>query len=140
LCFKAIHTGEALERFRKVIEAQGGDSKVVDDLTRLPVPPVLRTVNSPIKGVVKTVQARPIGHATMLLGAGRKRAGEPVDHAVGVLLHKKIGDRVGEGEALCTILARSEGKELQQAEAIINGAFEVGKKAVKVPDLIVERL
>ncbi len=140
LCFKAIHTGEALERFRKVIEAQGGDSKVVDDLTRLPVPPVLRTVNSPTKGVVQTLLARPIGHATMLLGAGRKRAGEPVDHAVGVLLHKKIGDRVGEGEALCSILARSEGRELEQAEAIIAGAFEVGKKAVKLPDLIVERL
>ncbi|CAN5634971.1 pyrimidine-nucleoside phosphorylase [soil metagenome] len=140
MCFRAIGDGSALERFRRVIEAQGGDPKVVDDLTRLPVPAVLRSVNSPCKGVVRRLSARPIGQATMLLGAGRHRVGDTIDPAVGILLHKKLGDRVGEGEALCTILARSEGPQLDRAASIVAGAYEVGKRAVSVPDLIVERL
>lgn len=140
MCFRVIHDGSALERFRRVVEAQGGDPSVIDDLTRLPLPRVLREVPSPRKGFVAAVKARPIGHAAMLLGAGRARAEDHVDHAVGVLLNKKCGDRVQQGEPLCTILANSEDAALAEASKLIAGAFEVGESAVEVPDLIVDRL
>ncbi|WP_152052214.1 thymidine phosphorylase [Tautonia marina] len=140
MCFRVIHDGSALERFRRVVEAQEGDPSVIDDLTRLPLPKVLREVPSPRKGFVTAVHARPIGHAAMLLGAGRARAEDHVDHAVGVLLNKKCGDRVQQGEALCTILANSEDAALEEASKLIAGAFEVGESAVEVPDLIVDRL
>ncbi|RUL89799.1 thymidine phosphorylase [Tautonia sociabilis] len=140
LCFRSISNGLALDRFRRVIEAQGGDPRVVDDLTLLPVPTLLRDVPSPRKGVVTAARARPIGRAAMLLGAGRARAEDGIDHAVGVLLHKKVGDRVAEGEPLCTVLANAEGPALDRALAEIASAFEVGDGPVVVPDLIVDRL
>ncbi|QDV37263.1 thymidine phosphorylase [Tautonia plasticadhaerens] len=140
LCFRSITTGAALDHFRRVVEAQGGDPRAVDDLTRLPVPTVLRDVPSPSAGVVTSCWARPIGHAAMLLGAGRARAEDAIDPAVGILLHKKLGDRVAEGEPLCTVLANAEGPVLDRALAEVAAAFEVGDGPVTVPDLIVERL
>ena len=59
-------------------------------------------------GFVRSLSARPVGHATMLLGAGRTRMDSPVDHAVGVVLHKKVGDAVDRGEPLCTLLVNDD--------------------------------
>ncbi|MEW4567249.1 thymidine phosphorylase [Tautonia sp. JC769] len=139
-CFQVIHDGSALDRFRRVVEAQGGDPKAIDDLTRLPLPRVLRDVPAPRKGFVTAVRARPIGHAAMLLGAGRARAEDSIDHSVGVLLNKKCGDRVHRGEPLCTILANADDAALQEATRMITEAFEVGESAVQVPEVILERL
>jgi pyrimidine-nucleoside phosphorylase/thymidine phosphorylase len=139
-CFRAITSGAALDRFRLVVEAQGGDPRAIDDLTLLPVPDLLRDVPSPRKGFVTACRARPIGHAAMLLGAGRSHAEDAIDPGVGVLLHKKLGDRVAEGEPLCTVLANAEGPALDRAIAEVAAAFEVGDGPVRVPDLIVERL
>jgi pyrimidine-nucleoside phosphorylase/thymidine phosphorylase len=139
-CFRAINSGAALDHFRRVVEAQGGDPRAIDDLTLLPVPKLLRDIPSPRKGFVSSCRARPIGHAAMLLGAGRSHAEDQIDPSVGVLLHKKLGDRVNEGEPLCTVLANSEGPALDGAIAEISAAFEVGDDPVTVPDLIVDRL
>ena len=68
--------------------------------------------------------ARPVGHATMLLGAGRPRMDSPVDHAVGVILHKKVGDAVQIGEPLCTLLVNDESR-LEEAAALILGAYTI---------------
>ncbi|WP_169981252.1 thymidine phosphorylase [Tautonia rosea] len=140
MCFRVIHDGSALERFRRVVEAQGGDPKVIDDLTLLPLPKVLREIPSPRKGFVTNVLARPIGHAAMLLGAGRARAEDQIDHGVGIILNKKCGDRVHQGESLCTILSNGDDPALQEVTKLVSGAFEVGESPVEVPDLIVDRL
>lgn len=91
-CYRSIHDGSALERLRRVVQTQGGDPGVLDDLTRLPVPSVLCEVPSPRKGYVTAIRARTIGQAAMRLGAGRARIEDQIDHAVGVLLNKKCGD------------------------------------------------
>ena len=75
----------------------------------------------------------------MLLGAGRARVDSTIDHAVGVMLHKKVGDPVQEGEALCTLLINDE-THLGEASELILGAFAIGDHPIEVPPLIVKRI
>jgi|SRR5579864_162633 len=138
-CRRTIEDGTALERFRRLLSAQGGDPRIVDDSHRLPQPKRRLDLPSPRTGVVLAVAARPIGQATMLLGAGRARVDSPIDHAVGVILHKKVGDRVAGGEALCTVLVNDE-RHLEPALSMILKAYTIGDGPVAVPDLIVERV
>ena len=85
------------------------------------------------------MNARLVGHATMLLGAGRARVDSTIDPAVGVLLHKKLGDRVDAGEPLCTVLVNDTSAR-DAAIAMIRDAYTIGDEEFVVPSLIVERL
>ncbi|HEY2159137.1 MAG TPA: thymidine phosphorylase, partial [Isosphaeraceae bacterium] len=139
LCQKTIADGSALERFRRVVEAQGGSPRAIDDLFLLPQPKRRIPITADRSGVVRWLAAKPIGQATMLLGAGRARVDSTIDPAVGVLLHKKLGDPVDAGEPLCTLLVNDE-RALDQAVAMIRHAYGIGDGDVDVPELIVERL
>lgn len=101
----ALASGEALRRFRAMVEAQGGDVTYVDDPGRLPKAALEAPVEAPADGFVQSIEARQVGLAAMQLGAGRARKGDPVDLAVGVVLRKKVGDRVRAGEPLAVALA-----------------------------------
>jgi pyrimidine-nucleoside phosphorylase/thymidine phosphorylase len=139
LCRRTLTDGSALNRFRRLVAAQGGDQRFVDDLDRLPQPRRRIEIPAPVTGFVQSLAARPIGHATMLLGAGRARVDSTIDPAVGVLLHKKVGDQVAAGESLCTVLINDE-THLESALAMIGGAYGIGDMQVALPELIVERL
>jgi pyrimidine-nucleoside phosphorylase len=139
VCRRTIADGSALDRFRLVIEAQGGSPRAIDDLFLLPQPRRRVEIKADRAGVVRSLAARPIGQATMLLGAGRARVDSVIDPAVGAVLHKKVGEAVETGEPLCTLLVNEE-RSLDQATAMIRGAYEIGEGAVTVPELIVERL
>ena len=139
ICRKTIADGSALERFRKVVEEQGGDPRAIDDLGRLPQPRRRVEIVSEKSGVVQTLRARPIGQATMLLGAGRARMDSSIDPAVGLWLRKKAGDHVRAGESLATLLVNDE-SALAQASAMVAGAFLIADGPVIVPDVIVERI
>ena len=140
LARRAIADGSAFERFRRVVEAQGGDPRAIDDPSRLPRARHEEIVVSARDGFVRQLRARPIGVATMLLGAGRARVDSRIDPAVGVSLRKKLGDRVEKGEPLAIIATNTLGADFASAKAMIAGAFDVGEEPVRVPDLIVERL
>ncbi len=139
LCRQVIADGRALERFREMIECQGGDPRVVDDSSLLPAAGRRVEVPAPRSGIVERLAARPIGHATMLLGAGRARVDSSIDPAVGVLLHKKTGDPVDEGEPLCTLLVNDESR-LSEILALIKDAYGITDEPVSVPSLILDRL
>jgi pyrimidine-nucleoside phosphorylase len=138
-CLSKIEDGSALERFRRVVEAQGGDPRAIDDPSRLPAPKRRVPVLADRSGFVTSLAARPVGHATMLLGAGRARVDSIIDPAVGVLLHKKVGYPVVAREPLCTLLVNDE-KSLDLAISMIRGAYAIGEGPVTLPDLIVERI
>lgn len=140
ICRRTIADGSALDRFRRVIEAQGGDPRVVDDPDRLPSAPRRIEVPSPRSGYIHALAARPVGHATMLLGAGRARVDSIIDPAVGVVLHRKVGEPVTSGQPLCTVHARDEGPQLQSALAMIAGAYAIGEGPAEVEPLILERI
>jgi pyrimidine-nucleoside phosphorylase len=105
---RALDGGEALERFRRMIEAQGGEPRVVDDPEAiLPTAPVVVPVNVDRDGTLAAVDAEAIGSASGALGAGRVRKGAAIDPSVGIVLRCKIGDRVAASEPVGQIHARS---------------------------------
>jgi pyrimidine-nucleoside phosphorylase/thymidine phosphorylase len=138
-CRRVLESGEALERFRTMIEAQGGDPRVVDHPGILSGARRRIELPAPRGGVVERLRARRIGHATMLLGAGRSRVDSPIDHAVGVLLHRKVGEVVHEGEPLCSLLVNDE-TYLAEALETIAAAYTIGDGPAAASSLILERL
>ena len=139
-CRGAIADGSALERFRLLIEAQEGDPRVVDDPGRLPAAPIELEIRAPRAGFVRRVSARRVGEAAMALGAGRARVDSVIDPAAGVMLHKKVGDRVEEGEPLCNALGRDLGAIRAEAAPRLLAAFEIGDEAIEHDPLIVGRI
>jgi pyrimidine-nucleoside phosphorylase len=89
-------SGAGLERFRKIVERQGGDPRVVDDYTRLPSAPERHTIKATRTGFVTYVDAEIVGRASVALGAGRDTVDAGVDHAVGIMIVATEGDRIHE--------------------------------------------
>lgn len=111
---RAITDGSALDCFRRFVEAQGGDAQAVDVPGRLPEAPVQLKVEAPEGGRVSSLDAEAIGLCAMQLGAGRETKGAVIDHSVGILLHKKMGDPVRKGDTLAVLHANRR----KQAEQI----------------------
>jgi pyrimidine-nucleoside phosphorylase len=139
ICRQTISDGSALDRFRTLVEAQGGDPRAVDDPARLPAASRKIELKSTASGFVQAIEARPVGHATMLLGAGRARMDSRIDPAVGVILHKKAGAKVRVDEPLCTVFVNDESR-LEEALSLIKQAFQIGAGPVVLPSLVVERI
>lgn len=100
---QAIEDGSALETFRTFLENQDGDGSVVDDLSQLPQAKYKIELPAQSSGVVTEIIANEVGVASMMLGAGRQTKEDDIDLSVGLVLHKKVGDKVSEGDALLTI-------------------------------------
>src|SRR5207245_4159555 len=120
--------GTALRKFAQVIDAQSGDCSVVSDLDRLPTAPVQRPVPAGASGQVGSIDALEIALVGKSLGAGRDRKDAAIDLSVGVVLHKKVGDRVQAGEALATAHARTE-EAAAQITSRVAAAFSVAASA-----------
>jgi pyrimidine-nucleoside phosphorylase len=134
----ALSSGHALERFAAMIAAQGGDAAVVDDYRRLPTAPSRHVVSAPRTGYVASVHAEQVGRASAVLGAGRDRVSDPVDHAVGVVMHVKRGDAVGLGEPLLTLHHR-DGRGLERAMALCAEAVVIAEASpAPLPDVLDE--
>jgi pyrimidine-nucleoside phosphorylase len=130
---KVISSGKALETLRQMIELQGGDPKVVDDPKRLPQARQTMPVKSASSGFVSSMQCEQIGTACVILGGGRERKEDSVDPAVGIVLHKKVGDPVAQGERLATIHYNAEARAARSAQLIensfsISGAAPAAKR------------
>lgn len=129
---EVVSSGAALRRFEELVAAQGGDPAVVTDPDRLPSAPVRHEIRSPQEGTVVEVAPRPIGHAIIGLGGGRRRAEDTVDPAVGVVIPVKPGQRVAPGQLLATIHARDEASALA-ASVEIKKALRLGERAAPLP-------
>lgn len=105
---KLISSGKALEKFRQLVELQGGDARVIDDSKRLPQAKHTLQVSSVRAGFLASLQCEQIGTACVLLGGGRERKEDLVDPAVGIVLHKKVGDQVAAGEPIATVYYNAE--------------------------------
>jgi len=105
---KLIASGKALDKFRQMVELQGGDPQAVDDPEKLPLAQHTMTLSSPKSGYVVSMQCEQVGTACVILGGGRERKEDSVDPAVGIVLHKKVGDAVAAGEPLATIYYNAE--------------------------------
>jgi pyrimidine-nucleoside phosphorylase len=120
--------GSALRKFAQLVEAQDGDARVVDDPGRLPRAPVEQPVTASTSGVVARADALEIALTAKALGAGRDRKDSPIDLAVGIVLEKKIGDRVAAGDTLAVIHARSDG-DARNVATRLAAAFTLAPQA-----------
>jgi pyrimidine-nucleoside phosphorylase len=135
----ALSDGSALRRFAEVIDAQGGDARVVDDPSRLPQPRCRREFRSDRSGLLTALDAEQVGLAAVELGAGRARKEESVDPAAGLLLHKRVGEAVRAGEVIAELHAASESR-LDAGEGRLRAAMSVGEDAPAEAPLVLERI
>lgn len=132
-----IVEGTAREKFRQLVTAQGGDARVADEPGRLPQARLKVPLAAPRAGYVRDVDALAVALATLQLGAGRVKASDPVDPAVGVDGLVKVGERVAAGQALAIVHANDE-RTLAAATAMLAAAIVIGDEPVPVPRLIDE--
>ncbi|GED14369.1 pyrimidine-nucleoside phosphorylase [Aneurinibacillus migulanus] len=135
---EVIRNGKALETFKTFLSAQGGDTSIVDDPSKLPQAKYTFEVEAATAGHVSAIQADRIGTAAMLLGAGRATKESTIDLAVGVMLRKKIGDSVKQGESLVTIFSNRE--DVKEVKDIITDAYKIVSEAVEAPPLIYDEV
>ncbi|MCH5461542.1 pyrimidine-nucleoside phosphorylase [Lactobacillus sp. LC28-10] len=124
---EVVANGKALESFRQMVIAQGGDERFVDDPTIMPQAKYKIDLPAKSSGVVAKMTADEIGVASMLLGGGRQKADDQLDYAVGIELKKKVGDAVSEGEPLLTIYADS--KDIDNVEQLLYDNIEIADSA-----------
>jgi pyrimidine-nucleoside phosphorylase len=130
----SVSSGRALATFKTFLSAQGGDAEVVDHPERLPSAAFQIPVPAPKEGYVSRMSAERIGTAAMLLGAGRATKESAIDLAVGIVLHKKIGDRVKPGEPLATIHSNRE--RTDEAVEMLLESIEIAPEPAAAPPLI----
>jgi pyrimidine-nucleoside phosphorylase len=129
---RALSSGAGLERFRAIIEEQGGDPHVIDDYGRLPQPTATMTATAARDGVVSLIDAEAIGLAAVALGAGRDRAEASVDPSAGIELAVRQGDAVRRGDLLATIAA-GDRRRVEIAREMVLRAMEIGEAVTSVP-------
>jgi len=131
-----IASGAGLDQFRRIVEHQGGEPRIVDDVRRLPAAPSRHVVKAERAGFVTSIDARKVGEASVSLGAGRDRIEDPIDPAVGIMLAAKVGDRVSAGDPILELHYREKSR-LEQAIARLAGAIAIEASAPPQPRLIV---
>ncbi|MGH9331607.1 MAG: thymidine phosphorylase [Vicinamibacterales bacterium] len=136
---RAIASGAGVEKFRQVIEHQGGDPKVIDDYGRLPAAPSREVVAAPHGGFVADIDAMAIGRASMALGAGREKAEDAIDPAPGLWLKAHVGDRVSAGDPLVELLYRDT-RRAAEAASLIARAFVIEDGPPQPSSLILEEI
>jgi pyrimidine-nucleoside phosphorylase len=134
-----ITTGQALEKFRQGIRLQGGDERVIDEPQRLPAARLHVHVASTANGFITGTNCEQFGIALAMLGGGREKKEDKIDHGVGLEFHKRIGDRVEKGEALATIHYNSDAK-LAEAKSRIADSYHIGEEAPREKRPLVRRV
>jgi pyrimidine-nucleoside phosphorylase len=125
LAEEMISSGKARDKFREMIHLQGGNPSVIDDPALLPRARYQADLLSPASGVVTDIMCEQIGTAGVLLGGGREKKEDSVDPAVGIIVYKKLGERVSAGEALCTVHYNSE-SQLERARPLLLKSYTIG--------------
>lgn len=136
---EALESGKALAKFKEMIQNQGGDPAIVEHPERILTARYTMELPAKQSGVVSKIVANELGIAAMMLGAGRKTKEEDIDRAVGLKLHKKIGDTVTKGESLLTIYSNDE--EITSVIELLYKNIEIGESAMKptlIHDIITE--
>jgi pyrimidine-nucleoside phosphorylase/thymidine phosphorylase len=139
LAAEMIASGKAREKLREMIGLQGGNAAVIDDPGLLPQAKQQAEVKSPASGFVIAIMCEQIGTAAVLLGGGRARKEDSVDPAVGIIVHKKVGDAVSEGEALCTVYYNSA-ERLANAVPLIEKSYTIADAAPLQKQPLVHRV
>lgn len=128
-----IKSGKGLQKLRELVVAQGGNPAYVDNPSLFPLPAIVEPIIFNEEGYVKAIKADDIGKAALVLGAGRETKESIIDLAVGIVLHKKIGDFVKKGDAIATIYANDSEKQKVAVKMVLNAYEIVAGKIIAKP-------
>jgi pyrimidine-nucleoside phosphorylase len=136
---RAIEDGSGLAKFRELVAAQGGDVTQVDDPSKLPRAPKVETLRASRTAYVSAIAADEVGVASVRLGAGREKKGDPIDHRTGIVLHAKVGDRVERGQPYADVHVAGKPSDTA-AIAMVRGAFRWNARRVPRRRLLLGRI
>jgi pyrimidine-nucleoside phosphorylase len=137
LAREILRSGRALQKFREMVEEQGGDGRIVVDLALLPQAAHRQQILAEASGFVSAIECERMGMAGVMLGGGRLTKEESIDAAVGIVLRKKVGDAVSVGEALCTVHYNSV-ERFSEAKPVISAAYSIGAERPQARALILQ--
>jgi pyrimidine-nucleoside phosphorylase/thymidine phosphorylase len=135
----SIADGSALQRFARVVAEQGGNPRALEDYSLLPEPQFEDSVVASDSGYIAALEARAMGLASMILGAGRERSDSTIDPAAGLVFEKKVGDAVSAGERICVVYSNHRSRTSRAME-MIRHAITVSTEPVPAPPLILEQV
>jgi pyrimidine-nucleoside phosphorylase len=136
---RAIADGSGLVKLRELVARQGGDASMVDDPARLPRAARTQTLTAERTAYVARIDAAQIGLASVRLGAGREKKGDPIDHATGIVLRAKVGDRVAKGDPYAEVHANGRPGDRAAVE-MVRRAFAWRATRVAAPKLVLGRV
>ncbi|HVD51638.1 MAG TPA: thymidine phosphorylase [Candidatus Udaeobacter sp.] len=136
---RALEDGSGLAKFRELVAAQGGDVTQVDDPSKLPRAPKVETLRAARTAYVSAIAADEVGIASVRLGAGREKKGDPIDHRTGIVLHAKVGDRIERGEPYADVHVAGKPADAD-AIAMIREAFRWSARRVPRRRLLLGRI
>lgn len=131
----ALRSGAALDRFRMLIEAQGGDPAIVDDPGRLPQALEVELFESPVAGTIAAVDPRPLGEAVVAMGGGRRRLGDTIEPSVGFVVSGRPGATVARGEPVASVFAK-DAEGIEHGMAALRRAMRFGPPEPQLPLLL----
>jgi pyrimidine-nucleoside phosphorylase len=137
LAQRKLLDGSGYRKLKEVIAAQGGNPLVLDKFELLPNASGVHEITSPRAGFVSAIDAEDVGRASAMLGAGRNTKEDQIDPAVGVILDVKVGDRVEAGSVLCRLYYTGT-ERLEEAAAVVEGAFRIASQPPEERELILE--
>ncbi len=139
LLLRALSQGQGLEKFRRMVEAQGGDPRVVDDYGLLPQPACRAEVRAESAGFVRKIDALQVGLAGVRLGVGRQDLDSKIDHSAGFLFKKKVGDRVAKADVVAEVLGSDETK-VREVAGLLPALISIGSGAPRRNGMVIARL
>ncbi len=128
-----ISSGKAFEMFHRLVKAQGGDVSYLDHIEKLPLAPVILDVAAEADGFITEFNARVVGETSVELGAGRAKKTDLIDHSVGFLIHKKVGDLVHRGDILFTVHSASQAAAAMARVKVLSGIHISSEKTSALP-------
>ena len=136
---ESIESGKAFDKFREMVTAQGGDVSVIDDTSKFPSAKYSAEVHADKSGYITKINTEGYGAASLILGAGRNKADEKIDYSAGIILRKKTGDFVSNGDVIATLYSNDKGK-FGEATERLSASTEIGDEKPKKEKLILERI
>jgi len=132
---RLLKNGAALEKFKQLVHSQGGDVSCLEDPALLPGAKIIKTIKASKSGYLHEIDARKVGNAATILGAGRSVKNQGIDYSVGIVLNHKIGDMVSEDDILAYIHANNE-EQLNSALNELAGTFAIAEETPEPPPLV----
>jgi thymidine phosphorylase len=134
-----IANGSAFEKFCEITQLQGGDADALRDPRKLPTARNRREVRCQDAGYVQMINSEQVGVASLVLGGGREKKEDSIDPAVGIVLHKRVGDAVRENEPICTLHYNADAR-LAEAESLIHSSYAISASRTAAPAKLIRQV